>query len=214
MQKYIPFFILVFTVCFAIPACQAEDSPTPGPSPELVTILPTPVPPTGIPQPAVTKTPSVLPFEAAVYRDESAGFELDYPLNWSADMPLVGGDRGYFAQITSWPRSPGELPDEIPEDGTILSINVLLWDPKNDLQAYIDTRKQAWSASGFEIQSEQEIVLDGDWPALTFRVDTPDQTTFFLITTIDNQYLVLSGSGDLEAVQTISRTLRRLPDQN
>jgi hypothetical protein len=73
----------------------------------------------------------------------------------------VSGDRGYFAQITSWPRNPGELPEFVPAGETILSITVLLWDPKNDLDAFSATRKQAWDASGFQIRAEQELILSG-----------------------------------------------------
>ena len=133
---------------------------------------------------------------------------LDYPAAWTADAPQAGGDRGYFAQITSWPRNPGELPEFVPEGGTILSITVLLWDPKNDLDAFITTRKEGWAASGYEILDEQESNLAGNWRAFRYEIQTPVETTLFLFTTIGDRYLVLSGSGDLDLLSEIVGTLR------
>lgn len=91
-----------------------------------------------------------------------------------------------------------------------MDVNVLLWDPKNDLDAYIAVRKQAWSASGFDILSEEETMLTGEWRAARFWIQAPEEQAFFLITTLGERYLVLSGSGDLKLLDEISRTLRPL----
>lgn len=166
--------------------------------------------------PTATIIPSDTPgiaqvsFEPATYRDEAASFELDYPSSWTADSPQVGGDRGYFAQITSWSRNPGELPEYVPAGETIMSINVLLWDPKNALDEFIDVRKQGWVASGFEILLEEEWTLAGDWKAFHFLIQTPEEEASFLITTIGERYLLISGSGDLDVLVEIARTLRPL----
>ncbi len=159
-----------------------------------------------------TETPGIakVSFEPATYRDETAGFELDYPSSWIADPPQVGGDRGYFAQITSWSRNPGELPEGIPAGGTIMSINVLLWDPKNALDEFIDVRKQDWEASNYEILLEEGWTLTGDWDAFRFLLRTPEQDVFYLITNVGERYLLLSGTGDLDLLLEIARTLRPL----
>lgn len=149
-------------------------------------------------------------FDITTYRDESAGFELDYPASWSADPPQVGGDRGYFSQITSWFRNPGELPEFVPEGETYLSITVLLWDPKNDLDAFVATRKEGWSASDFDIVAELELVLSGNWRAFQYRIQSPEAVTYYLITTVGERYLVISGSGDLDLLAEIGSTLRPL----
>jgi hypothetical protein len=196
----------LISLSLVLTGCASTTSPSPTAIPP--TIAPTDVAPTEML--LVTDTSVPMSFEAATYKDESAGFELDYPSFWTADPPQVGGDRGYFAQLTSWERTPGELPEDIPDGGTILSVNVLLWDPKNALDAYIDVRKQAWAASGFEILSEEEWTLAGEWRAFQFRIQTPEDESFFLITTIGERYLVLSGSGDLDLLAEIARTLRPL----
>lgn len=199
-------FTAVFSLGMLLAACSQAVTPSP-------TVLPSPrVSTTSAPTP--TQVPSETPTEAApafvpaTYRDDGAGFELDYPSSWTADPPQVGGDRGYFAQITSWSRAPGELPEYVPEGETILSINVLLWDPKNALDEFVATRKQGWEASGFEILQEEEWTLPGDWKAVKFVIQSPEEPAFYLITTIGDRYLVLSGTGDLDTLSEIGGTLR------
>jgi len=200
--------LLRLSLCliFILAACSPASSQPP-------TDLPTPLV-FSTRQPTATIIPSETPaitqvsFEPATYRDESAGFELDYPSSWIADPPQVGGDRGYFAQITSWSRNPGELPEDIPTGGTIMSINVLLWDPKNALDEFVEIRKQGWAAPGVEILLEEQWTLAGNWKAFRFLIHTPEQDAFFLITTLGERYLLLSGSGDLDLLVEIARTLR------
>ncbi len=186
-------------------ACTSVASPTESPTPQdLITVEPTMTP-----APSETAELQLAPLEA-IYRDESAGFAFDYPTSWTADAPQVGGERGYFSQITSWFRNPGELPEFIPEGETYLSITVLLWDPKNDLDAFIATRKEGWNASGFEILAEQELSLSGNWRAFQFRIQSPEAVTYYLITSVGERYLVLSGSGDIDLLGEIAGTLRPL----
>jgi hypothetical protein len=199
-------FTAVFSLGLLLAACsqKATSSPTVLPSPQIsTTSAPTP---TQVPSEAPTAAaPAFVP---ATYRDDGAGFELEYPSSWTADAPQAGGDRGYFAQITSWSRVPGELPEFVPEGETILSITVLQWDPKNALDEFIATRKQGWEASGFEILQEEEWTLKEDWKAVKFVIQSPEEPAFYLITTIGNRYLVLSGTGDLDILSEIGGTLR------
>jgi hypothetical protein len=164
------------------------------------------MPPTGTP------SPIKLSFDPTTYRDESAGFELDFPSAWTADSPQIGGARGYFAQITSWSREPGELPEFIPEGETILAITVLLWDPRYELDQFVDNRRQGWEASGNQILQENELNLPGDWRALEFLVETQEETAYYLLTTVDDRYLLMSGTGDLDLLMEIAGTLRPVDD--
>ncbi|NIM93660.1 MAG: hypothetical protein GTO18_08105 [Anaerolineales bacterium] len=89
-----------------------------------------------------------------------------------------------------------------------MSINVLLWDPKNALDEFVNVQKQAWDASTFDIPLEEEWVLPGDWRASRFLVRTPEEEVFYLITTIGERYILISGTGDLDLLEEIARTLR------
>jgi hypothetical protein len=184
----------------------------------LAGATPTPLPPPTVkseplPTAVQTETPesigAELPFEAATYVYAEAGIALEFPASWTAGEPIVIGSRGTVVQLTSWERDPSVLPDEIPADGTMLQLGVMLWDPKNALDQWVAQRKMAWDGSGFEIVSEEELMLEGDWPALQFAVRTPFEESFFLLTTLDDRYLEVSGSGDLNLVSQIAATLRR-----
>lgn len=165
---------------------------------ETVEVIPTP-----------TETPvSQLAFEATTYRDEETGFEFDYPVGWAFD-PGEHQSRGYYVQFYSWDWQPGDVIETTPAGETILSVTVNYWDPKNDLEAFVNQRKTGWDASGTSILSEEHIMLDGEKPATQFIVQGADGTqTFILFTTIGEQYLTLSGNGDLDLLANVAHTLR------
>ena len=89
-----------------------------------------------------------------------------------------------------------------------MTINVLLWDPKNALDQYVDHFKTNWSASGLKIVTEEVWDIDENWQAVQFLITAPDQDSLLLLTTIGERYLVLSGTGDLQLLSEIARTLR------
>ena len=147
-------------------------------------------------------------FPGRVNRDEAAGFEFDYPAGWTVDSG-ERQSRGYYVQFYSWDWKPGDPIDPLPEGGTALSVTVQLWDPKNDLEAFINQRKTAWDASGISIQSENHLTLAGDRPATEFTVQATDGAqAYFLLTTNGDDYLVISGNGDLKVLAEIAHTLR------
>ena len=137
-----------------------------------------------------------------------------YPETWTLDEvdPAVKeSGRGYYAQLTSWEHAPGDLPDVNPPDSSRLDIVVQQWDPKNDLPAFIETRKTAWSASGFTLVAEENWTLPDGRPAASFIVQTTEgEQAYFMFSANDTIYLTLSGSGDLELLDQIGQTVRWL----
>jgi hypothetical protein len=205
------FFFLLTLFAFIGSACSPSiiSTQTEPVSPEPV--IPTQQVVTGEPTalPVPTETPfPVLPFEATTYRDEVAGFEFDHPAGWAFDDGEVQS-RGSYVQFYSWDWNPGDPIDPLPVGETILSVTNQLWDPKNDLEAFINQRKLAWDSSGISILSEERLPLAGDRPAVQFIVQGVDGAqAYFLFTTAGEQYLVLSGSGDLNLLAQIAHTLR------
>lgn len=145
------------------------------------------------------------PFEAQTYVNEEAGFALDYPAGWTVNETVVG-PRGTQVQFLSSP----ELAEAatLPAGATRLNATIYQWDPKNDLAAYVANRKTAWEASGFQILEEEQVVLELGLPAVQLRVQTPEAQTIFLFAALGDQYLELSGEGDLELVKEIVGRLR------
>ena len=145
------------------------------------------------------------PFEAETYVNEEAGFALDYPAGWTVNEMAVGS-RGTQVQFLSSP----ELAEAatLPEGATRLNAMIYQWDPKNDLPAFVANQKSAWEASGFSILEEEQQVLELGLPAVQLTVQTPESPVVYLIAALGDQYLVLSGEGDLELVKEIVGRLR------
>lgn len=172
--------------------------------------LPTPVESVATVAPLVTenKPSPKLPgasFEARTYVNDTAGFALDYPAGWTVTETVVG-ERGSQVQFLS----SADLADAatLPAGATRVSARLYQWDPKNDLTAFVAQQKSAWDASGVQILEEQPLTLDLGLPATRLMLQTPETTTLTLITAVGDQYLVLSGEGDLELVKEIVQRVR------
>lgn len=201
---------LVFTLLILVTtACTPAATPLP-----VDSVI---VPPTQ--EPAATLDPTEPPvnpklpapsFESQTYINQEVGFALDYPVGWTVTETVVG-DRGKQIQFLSAP----ELADVsiLPENAARLTAVVYQWDPKNDLAAYVATRKTAWEDSGFTIVEEIPLVLDLGLNAVQFEIKTPDSSSVVLITALGDQYLVLSGEGNLPLVKEIVQRLRPISVQ-
>ncbi|MEX1019117.1 MAG: hypothetical protein WDZ49_05630 [Litorilinea sp.] len=190
------------TVPAVIQATTAPPAPTVAPtviSPTQPTTAPTPEP-----MPEVVREDTQLSFTPATYRDDRAGIALDYPSAWTLDPSSQVGVRGGQALLLS----PGTTAETLAEGGTRISLVTYLWDPKNDLDAWVAQRKIAWGASGSTITREEVWQLPDGRAAYIFILLIAEQPTFTLLTTVGDDYLQISGDGDLELVEEIARTLR------
>jgi hypothetical protein len=206
-MRLFSFFVLVLVLWLA--TCS-------GPQPNV--LFPDVVPTQTSPPPTVTPLPPTpeetmalqsklpaAPFDAETYINEEAGFAFEYPSGWTVNEMTVGS-RGSQTQFLSDPALAEAA--SIPEGETKLSATVYQWDPKNDLAAYVENRKNAWSASGFTILEEQPLALDLGLPAVQFTLQTPDAQAVFLLIALGDQYLELAGEGDLELVKQIVQRVR------
>jgi hypothetical protein len=191
-------------------ACMVPPTNTmPAPAESEAPVLPVTAPATDpIQVPAEVIPSGKLPatsFESRTYINETAGFALDYPAGWSAKEAVVGS-RGSQVQFLSSPDL--ENLAVLPEGATRVTATIYQWDPKNDLAAFVANQKNAWDASGFTILEEAPLTLELGLPATQFTIQTPDANVLSLITTMGNQYLVLSGEGNLALVKEIVRRVR------
>ncbi len=164
-------------------------------------------PPTATTAPAATAQPTPS-FEATTYRDPSGGFEFDYPASWIVG-PVNQQSRGGITAFTSWLRPADVLPGATPAGETRMDATVQLWEPTNDLNAFLGQREGAWDASGTTIVTEERWLLSDGRPGAAFVVQGSDGVqAFFFFTTLSDKYLVLSGDGDLGLLAEIARTVR------
>jgi len=144
-------------------------------------------------------------FESQTYINEAAGFAMDYPAGWTVTESVIGV-RGSQVQFLSSPEI-AELA-VLPEGATRVNATLYQWDPRNDLSAFVANHKTAWESSGFTILEHEQLVLELGLPAELFVLQTPEATVAFLIAALKDQYLVLSGEGDLELVKEIVQRVR------
>jgi len=208
MKRFLMFSLLV--PAFVALACSPfiasrQTEPIPE-EPQVVIVEPVEVPPT----PVASPIPKLF-FPKATYQDTTNNFEFDYPANWAFNDGEQHS-RGYYVQFYSWDWQPGEPTDPTPVGGTQIQVLVLYWDPKNDLEAFINQRKLNWDSSGIAILSEEHVTLTGDRPAVQYTLHNSNGTpSFLMFTTVGEQYLTISGDGDLGLLADITHTLRPIP---
>jgi hypothetical protein len=163
--------------------------------------------PTSKPGEAKIPAPS---FEAQTYINKEVGFAMEVPAKWTISESMIG-DRGSQVKFLSSP----EIADLsiLPDGATRISATIYQWEPKNDLPAYVSHMKQAWASSGFTIQEEKISVHEGGLDAVQFVLQNPDANVTFLVAAIGDQYLVVSGEGDMALVKEILRTVRAVSIQ-
>ncbi len=145
-----------------------------------------------------------LSFAAAEYLEESAGILIRYPEGWSISPREQIGERGAQAGLLS----PGSTLEQNAEDGSRIIITTYTWDPENDLAAYVDQRRMAWDASGFEILSEESFSLTDGRIVELFRIKTGEaREVIFALTNAGKDYLQVFGDGDLELCTEIIRSM-------
>lgn len=204
-MKRAAFTILILVLWLA--SCQAPQN-TPveiAPTQTNIPVTETPLPAAPTESPVAEGKLPAPPFSAQVYISETGGFALDYPDSWTVSETVVG-PRGTQIQFLSSP----ELAEAatIPAGSTRVSAVIYQWDPKNDLDAYVQQRKTAWEASGFTILDEQPITLELGLPAVLFTVQAAESQVVYLVAALQDQYLVISGEGDLELARQIMERVR------
>jgi hypothetical protein len=166
----------------------------------------TPVPGTAVTETIAQGKMPAPSFESQTYLNEAVGFALDYPAQWTVKETIIG-DRGTETLLLSTP----EVADleTLPPGATRVAIHVNQWDPKSDLTAFAGSRKTAWDASGFTILEEEPLTLDLGLAAMRYTVETPAGLAVeFLFAAIKDQYVTISGEGDLALVREIMQYLR------
>ena len=205
MKKTI-FIVTVLAISLA--ACASPATPAPANEEPVSTLVENnmPVPGVDVTEAVVQGKLPAPSFESQTYINEAVGFALEYPAGWTMQESVIG-DRGSQTLLLSAPEI-AELAT-LPAGATRVAVNVNQWDPKNDLAAYVENRKTAWEASGFSILAEEPLTLDLGLSAVRVTVQSPEGIPVeYLFAAVNDQYVTISGEGDLELVKEMMRYLR------
>jgi hypothetical protein len=217
--------MLSLAACGSLPVGGAAEEEALTPVTAVTPLSPATLPPTSEPtlppasadptrpaQAEVTETPAAPPlsFAAATYQDDTAGFALDYPADWSIQPASLAGPRGSQALLLP----PGKAAETLTGGDTHLALTIYIWEPQHDLAAFVAQRQAAWDGSGTTILAETPWSWGGDRQAISFVTQGPDGVqAFFLFTAVGENYLQISGEGDLALVAEMAYSLRPLHAQ-
>lgn len=176
-----------------------ESAPMLAAAPVMVTPAPTQVQDTPTPVPKHTAASADDMALGATYTDPELGFAFDYPASWGVGR-REQQSRGGFVQLIG---SEGDL------DDVRMQLTVLNWDPKQDLEAFLEVRRTAWESSGTEIQNENDWTWSGGVPGKTFRLQGVDGALSQVhFTYLEDRYLEISTTSEYQALEAIIATLR------
>jgi spore coat assembly protein SafA len=148
------------------------------------------------------------------FRDEFAGFEIDYPEDWSVvdvASELKQQSPTYSITLMSWePEEPGR--GGIPEDGSKVDIGVSMGAGAS-LEAAVEARRAelAQAVPANEITFEEPWDLPGGLQAVRWIVQPVEGDTLDeVIAAIGGNRIIVSGLGDPALFEQIAMTLRPL----
>lgn len=201
--------LTIVTLALSLAACVAPAAPSLAPEATEIVEGSLPAPSAAVTEAALEQPQGKIAapsFDAQTYINEAVGFAIEYPASWTVNETILG-DRGSQTQLLSAPEI-AEL-QTLPAGATRVTILINQWEPKNDLSAFVDVRKAAWESSGFTILDEEPRTLDLGLAAVRFTVQAADgATVLFQFAAVGDQYISISGEGDLALVEEIMRYLR------
>jgi hypothetical protein len=151
------------------------------------------------------------------YRDDYAGYEIDYPADWyitDVTQEIRESSVAYAVTFTSWePVGPGT--EGIPEGGTKFDVSV--WkNNATDLEEAAAEQKAQW-ANADPVQtvlSEEHWTLANGLPARRWLVESIFGQSVVVITVINGNTILIGGLGDYAVVDALAQTLRAAPSGN
>ena len=201
----------LLTIAITVMLITACSSPNVATSPELTTIIEST--PTKAPALIPTKTPNSLG-EVKVYRDEYAGFALDYPATWQLENNSLQGaaeSAVYTSSLFSWDRAsytptPKDL-NTLPNGATKIDITVFNQSP-NTLADAVDQYKNQDGGTSINFLKEDKWTLNSGEKAVYVESEGAFGVVTTMITLVDGKVIYISGYGNLTFFKAIALTLR------
>jgi len=196
----------MFVLLLLIAGCA---SPTPvAPVPTDVN---TPLPST--PTSAPTEIPNQSG-EVKTYRDDIAGFELDYPAEWYIqDDALQGAGESvaYTVSLITWdpnsPMSPSKDLNTLPDGATKIDITVFN-EGFDTLGEAVDQMKTQDSGSSVTFLKEESWVLHDGQQAVYLEAEGAFGVVGTMLTLVDGKTVYVSFYGDWSLFKAIAMSLR------
>jgi hypothetical protein len=144
----------------------------------------------------------------AVYDDPELGYAFNYPATWKIAYGENQSRGGYF-QFARADFQPDPSAGGLPAEEILLQATVYNWDPKGDLDAYLEHRYLAWEASGITYTETRRWTRPGGQPAVELLITGSEgDQALLILTVVGDRYLELSSDQEREVLSAIGSTLR------
>jgi hypothetical protein len=191
-----------------ITACSTQTVPS---SPEPTTSIESA--PTQTSAAIPTETPNPLG-EAKVYRDENAGFALDYPAAWFIEDDAArdaAGSAVYTASLFSWDRNSytptPKDPNTLPEGVTKIDITVFN-QGSNSLEEAVHQYRNQSSGTSVNFFKQEDWTLNNGEKATYVESEGAFGVVATLIWLVKGKVIYVSGYGNFTLFKAIALTLR------
>jgi len=211
-------FALLLTVTGCVPALVVSVSS------ETSTALPdatTPAPTEEQTGPTEEQTgPAEVPNfagEFQTYRDDLAGFEMDFPAEWYLQDDTLQGAKdsvAYTVSLVTWdphaPMPPSKDLNSLPEGATKIDITVFNQGPETLADAVDQMKTQDTGASVTFTKEESWVLQDGQ-EAVYLEAEGAFGVTGTMITLVNGKTVYVSSYGDWSLFKAIAMSLRTVP---
>jgi hypothetical protein len=200
---------LALAACAPLPTPDAQPAPTASPAPATATAVPA----TATAAPAPTETPvsspaptfAPTPLDPQTYRNEAAGFEVDYPAGWLTDTT------GIADGLILWSSSPPRIgTDGVPAGLTKIDV-VGMPTVNQTLDEAVQAQRDSLQESNGTVLDEQRLVLPSGLAAVRLSLRGFGGDTLALLSVVNGHPVIIAAYGDLESFDAISQSLRPIP---
>jgi hypothetical protein len=216
MKTYSKPLLLFVSLALALIACapvvtpDAASSVSPVPAtatavPATATAAPataTSEPPTETPAGVAAPTLAPTPLGPQTYRQEAAGFELDYPAGWISDLS------GISDGVILWSSNPPAIgADGVPAGLTKIDV-VGMPGVTQTLDEVLQDQRDSILNSNGTILEEQRFVLPSGLEAVRLSISGFGGDTAALLSIVNGHPVFIAAYGDKESFDAIAQSLR------
>jgi hypothetical protein len=205
--------LVLLSLVIVLSGCAGNGSSDQDVIATLVSGTQTAAPQVTLPQPEPTNTmqpdTSDIPLDG-IYQDPELGYGFNYPDNWKIAYQETQSRGGYL----QFARNDFEVDPNaggLPAEEILLQVAVYNWDPKGNLEAYLEQRLFAWENSGIAVSEEKRWEWGDGVPAVLFQIEGIEgDVAFVILTVVEDRYLEISTSTEYDVLSALGSTLREV----
>lgn len=205
--------LIMFTLLLLIAGCASPTPVVPVPADVNTPLSPAPTSAPTEAQAVHTEIPNQSG-EVKIYRDDLAGFALDYPAEWYIEdgaLQGAGESVAYTVSLITWdptsPMPPSKDLNTLPDGATKIDITVFNKGSKTLAEA-VDQMKTQDTGASVNFTKEESWVLHDGQQAVYLEAEGAFGVTGTMLTLVNRKTVYVSFYGDWSLFKAIAMSLR------